>query len=105
MAPVAVPDLVELAEAEDAGWTPPARVTSWLNLRHADDGAQDVFQADPVARFQPVGDRLGPDTRRVCWAVRIIHVAEVHIPRDLSVDADRLHLAENDVAAAFQHGE
>ena len=74
-----------------------------LNLRHADDGSQHVFEPDAVARFEPVADRLRPDARRMRRTVRVVDVGEVHVPRDLPVDADWLHLAEDGVAGAFQH--
>ena len=46
----------------------------------------------------------GPDTSRVRRTVGILDVGEVHVPRDLPVNADWLDLAKDRVASAFQHG-
>src|SRR5918995_21469 len=79
------------------------RARSRLKLRHTDDGSQHVFEPDPVARLQLVAYPFRPDARRLDWALPGVGGGEKEIPRDLPVDADRLHLAEDGIAGAFQH--
>ena len=57
-----------------------------------------------IARFEVVAEyRFRSNARDGDLSVGVLDVGEEHVPRDLTVDADRLNLFQDSVASAFQH--
>jgi hypothetical protein len=71
--------------------------------RHPHRHTHQIFDADTIAGFEVVRDRLWAETGRVNLAVGILDVGEEDIPRQLAVNADRLDTFENSVASTLEH--
>ena len=71
---------------------------------HLDDDAHEVLELDAVARLEARAlDRLRPHARRVKLLLRIVFVGEDDLPRNLAVNAYRLHAFENADPRSFEH--
>ena len=72
-----------------------------LLLRDAGDDAEHVVQLDLIAGFEVPRDRFWPDSREAHLPLRIVRIDEVHVQRDLPVNAHGLNLRDLTVRVPF----
>ncbi len=73
-------------------------LTTRVPRTHSDSDAHDVVDLDSIARLHVmILDGFGSHAYDVNLPVGIVHIREVHVPRDQAVDTERLNPLENRV--------
>src|SRR5262245_58165699 len=67
------------------------------------DDADKEIESNPVASLQARVDRFSADAGHARRSVGVIGGSEVHVVRQLTMNADRLEAMENGVARTLQH--